>query len=136
MNHRIVKFRGKRVDNGKWVYGYPYFIWEEGVAFIINNCKSLHLTQEDSTFTGIEVIPETICEYTGIRDWYEDDILGEPVVGEEDEVIGFIKFDTNLAAFIIEKTNGGWEYLSKHIFDHKNNKKIGDLYSNPKLINK
>ena len=65
---REIKFRGKRVDNGEWVYGY--YIVAGGIPFI-------------STFgvrEPIAVIPETLEQYTGLKDKngkeiYEGDIL-------------------------------------------------------------
>ena len=55
MNREIL-FRGKRVDNGEWVYGY--YLVAGGMPFI-------------STFgikEPIAVIPETVGQYTGLYD--------------------------------------------------------------------
>lgn len=68
MKNREIEFRGLRTDGKGWVYGVPYFIQEEEKCFIINNCQSLKLTQDDSTFGGFEVIPETVGQYTGLKD--------------------------------------------------------------------
>ena len=61
---REILFRGKRVDNGEWVYGYLLhrIIWGNDV-FIIR--------VEDNGFDSyIEygVFPETVGQYTGITD--------------------------------------------------------------------
>lgn len=72
---RIIKFKAKRIDNNEWVIGVPYPIQQENKCFIINNCKSLNFTKEDTTFEGIEVNPETICQLLncGSGDFYEND---------------------------------------------------------------
>jgi uncharacterized phage protein (TIGR01671 family) len=61
-------YKAQRVDGKGWVKGTPYHIEKEGVCFIINNCQSLNLTSEYSLFLGTEVIPETVCQYTGLND--------------------------------------------------------------------
>ena len=40
---REIKFRGKRIDNGEWVYGGYSIAWDEDMlhAFILNNCRTL-----------------------------------------------------------------------------------------------
>ena len=47
-------FRGKRADNGEWVYGYLSIMW-----------GSLHIGTD---FTENRVIPETIGQFTGLTD--------------------------------------------------------------------
>ncbi len=67
---RVTLFRGKRVDNGEWVYGYLL----EAV-----NCntdkKSTFIMEQDATYYGygefacsFEVIPETVGQFTGLTD--------------------------------------------------------------------
>lgn len=50
---REIEFRGKRVDNGEWVYGY--------LTCDIPIIYSKH-------YGSYEVIPETIGQYTGLTD--------------------------------------------------------------------
>ena len=52
-------FRGKRIDNGKWVEGYYYQIWERGYILwgMTNDVPNM-----------IEVDLSTICQCTGLKD--------------------------------------------------------------------
>ena len=63
-------FRGKRKDNGKWVQGYLYGIWERRYILwgMTNDIPNM-----------VEVEPSTICKCTGGKDKnskliYENDI--------------------------------------------------------------
>lgn len=64
---REIKFRGKRYDNGEWVYGGIIFI-DGGEPHIFCN------------YGGVEVDPATVGQYTGLNDendymqWYVNEI--------------------------------------------------------------
>ncbi len=53
---REIKFRGKRADNGEWVYGY--LVVKAGMPFIFSF----------GVIEPILVIPETIGQCTGLKD--------------------------------------------------------------------
>nr|DAH78209.1 MAG TPA: YopX protein [Caudoviricetes sp.] len=74
-----IKFKAKRLDNGKWVCGYYYE--ENGNTYIIED------RQKDSVLNRNEAVliePSTVCMYTGLKDcegneiWEGDILEGEP----------------------------------------------------------
>ena len=70
---REIKFRGNRVNNGKWVYGLPLYS-VVGAKVIIDTIQSY----EDLRY--YTVIPETVGQFTGLHDKngkeiYEGDIV-------------------------------------------------------------
>ena len=56
---REILFRGKRVDNGEWTYGYLFVCWDR--------CYILWGMSGDNPIKE-EVVPETVGEYTGLTD--------------------------------------------------------------------
>ena len=56
---RTILFKAKRADNGEWIEGNQFKIWSK--AYILWGITN-------GVPDRIEVIPETVCQYTGLND--------------------------------------------------------------------
>lgn len=119
-NMREIKFRGKSVHTGIWHYG--------DLLQLPNN---VCLIQEIGT-AGILTDPDTVGQFTGLHDKngkeiYEGDILK----------VDFLNYTTevyyNKDAFMTKTTGTISHYISEVCNDCK---VIGNIHSNPELINK
>ena len=70
---REILFKAKRLDNGEWVEGFPYW-GEYSGAFILQNkayrrrnARTGEISMGDNV-VPLEVDPSTVCQYTGLTD--------------------------------------------------------------------
>lgn len=130
MGIRSIEFRGKRVDNGEWIYGVPFF--QENQCYMIEDlfiCDEYQCTGATNT----EVIPDTIGQYTGLTangtKIFEGDI---------------VKYGDTVHEVVFEQRNGtayfGLVYSSietlsfGHYQDLKQIEVIGNIHDNPELL--
>lgn len=123
-------YRGKRIDNGKWVYGMPTRR-ENGEIGAIEDW-------DKGTYTIYDINPSTVCQCTGIKDKngnliFENDIMGAHI---DDD------FPEDVSRFKVEWNGRGWvenqpgavdrEYLDD--FDTEHYAVIGNVFDDPELL--
>lgn len=135
---REILFRGKRIADGKWMYGLPSYD-EYG------NIEEIQVWDgEDISFCLVD--PETICQYTGLTDKNGKKIWENDILHNGNYFV--VKWNAPCARFDIVLNNlynipiGKWEPM---ICDWKNNdfkeyrkavdyEVIGNIFDNPELL--
>ena len=135
---REILFRGKQTDNGEWVKGYLY-ITQRGQYEISRYSKSYDCER----YTSV-VIPDTVGQYTGLKDKngtkiFEGDIVLVPYI---DPIFKCTWNDTSpceLATvkycngmFCVEYIESGDKFTLSAMDGYM--KIIGNIYDNPELL--
>lgn len=125
---REILFRGKRIDNGEWVEGF--FVSLDGNPFIYQ--KNVYAFLEP-----VEVIPAAVGQYTGLTDKngtkiFEGDLLSEKPPMNNIAYVGYVKYDTQLAAFRIIFENSYNVFILGSY--SKSYTVIGNIHDNPELL--
>jgi uncharacterized phage protein (TIGR01671 family) len=137
---REIKFRGKRVDNGEWVYGYPiivsYKAWIKDINDKTTNPRCL--APDFADFRCVEVEKETVSQYTGLKDKNGKEIY------EGDIVFAEARFDCanmvvvwDKGSFVLVPCEKYKKYVSGCGYKDirwLTKTVIGNIYENPKLM--
>ena len=145
---REILFRGKWLGNGEWVEGYYCKISETTYAFAEDyerNPIPVHhyILQEVMTDWGLpnrfnqyEIDPETLCQYTGLKDKNGNRIWENDIVRIEnsmDEGIGNIEFYGGMWYVDGKPSNSIYDILE---YDDADVEVIGNIFDNPELLKK
>lgn len=128
---REIKFRGKRLDNGEWVYG-DLIQAQSGATSIIANLSPFESDNDFRIVRGriLGVNPDTIGQYTGLKDGNGKDIYEGDVVKhvfEDDIIIGEVVWWTEVCGLCIRIKDEMYG-LSSYCWV------IGNIYDNPELL--
>ena len=117
---RPIKFKAIRKDNGEWVFGSYHFSADGQHHYILAMEKLLldypiyylHLPEVN------EVLPETVCQYTGRQEIFESDFVtvedGADGLPQEMKAGKYVvKYSELHCAFLLEQLDG----LNAVIFD-------------------
>lgn len=131
---REILFRGKRADNGEWAYGY-YAHRPTAVCIGESNpsCIYVPACDPDDNSEFIEVIPETVGQYTGLTDKNGKRIF-------EGDIVSLVKHDGLIYKVVYvpcryELVNSkGVNCFVLDIYKSENIEVIGNIYDNPELL--
>ena len=126
MNDRYL-FRAKRIDNGEWVEG-GFCKSSDGRTYMVGVSKRGYID-------GLEVIPETICQCTGLKDKngkliWENDVVRYCDCTVENYVIAW---ESDKACF--EYQQYGCSIMNFDELSEVEVEVIGNIFDNPELIN-
>ena len=124
---REIKFRGKRIDNGKWIYG-SLIIEEDPIADALK-----YFIKPFNFLTGKLVVPETVGQYTGSKDKNNKEIYEGDIVRYNNKHTGVIVW--KYTGFALELFNGEKStiILWYDIDNRDNIEVVGNIYENPEL---
>ena len=140
---REILFRGKRVDNGKWVYGYYVKATHHWHTHGIHEDWIATDTVQNGGWCNVRgkyaVDPKTVGQFTGMTDKNgkkifegdivkaQDDVFGSPFC---DGLTGKIEYD-EAAYFIVPKDIMDTQYLYNECAVYE---VIGNIHDNPELL--
>lgn len=138
---REILFRGKRVDNGEWVYGKGLQqckdeLGNEIVAIFKDVVKSKNCIKKKGRHTlyYVPVKAETLGQFTGLKDKNGKNIFEGDIVSLGDDLHYFtfnIKYGSFMAASIKEDTG---MLLFQRTITNCGYAIIGNIHDNPELM--
>lgn len=124
---RDIEFRGKRTDNGEWVYGNLVRGCDEKYAYMVE------FGNRELCRNYVNVNPDTVGQYTGLTDKngkriFEGDIVKRFWFGKM--CIYQIDYENGLARFI---GRAGMIFKASFYYDSEEFEVVGNIYDNPEL---
>lgn len=137
---REYKFRGKRIDNGEWVYGnliYDNIADKYWIDLSINESEKI---EGGLHIYAVEVDPNTVGQYTGLHDKNGKEINGGDIVKIPND---YEKFGVNAGElYEVYFAYGGYRLKPKYkkkargywLEDDNELEVIGNTTENPDLL--
>lgn len=141
---REILFRGKSTKTNQWIYG-GFHIWEKRQVCVFGNDRlkddeiSCVITVNSfadwnmpRTMQAVEVIADTVGQYTGLTDRNGNKIFEGDIVNilTENEEIGIIVYEDG--GFIVRADKFSIDFINN--INGTDVEVIGNKYDNPKLM--
>lgn len=139
---REIKFRGKRKDNGEWVYGsLVNNFWANSKtkspvceiftpALEDGDCWDDYVSDENSV---VEVHTESVGQFTGLKDKYGKEIYDGDIIGRRGMKNTFVEYERCRWVLRYDEPKAEWRQdLHNQVSLHL--EVIGNIYENPELL--
>ena len=136
---REILFRAKRIDDSEWVEGYYAMMGKGNLIrhYIVQNCALTGLfedPEDNMYFNDVEIDPETLCQYTGLKDKNGNRIWENDIV-EDKRFNGFYKivFRVRDGGWYVENINSGalFRIIERTSCQYE---RCGNIFDNPELL--
>jgi len=135
---REIKFKGKRADNGDWVIGSLVMV-RDGESLRRYPCIVISFNHD--VFDWHEVIPDTVGQFTGLKDKNGKEIFEGDIYKRSDDY--YLVTCTTLGGFLYRQIYDSW--TKRNIFGKMEQswlsavecykyEIIGNIHDNPELI--
>ena len=126
---REILFRGKRIDNGEWVYGD---LWN--CPYPQNTIRIVSFTKDTGIPGERKVIPETVGQYTGLQDKNGVKIFEGDVLKDSLGWVCLVKWDDSNGRFLgYHKKPRGDTYVC-YVGREPAQEIIGNIHDNPEMM--
>lgn len=123
-------YKAKRIDNGKWIQGYLYGVWQHKYILcgITNNVPDM-----------VEVDLTTICQCTGMKDKFGKFIWENDICDRKEQYHEIVKYNNGDWTLDYSYSKGKGEgycfcNLGFYVTERKCVKVIGNIFDNPELL--
>jgi hypothetical protein len=118
---REIKFRGKRIDNGEWVYGYL-------IEYLKTTWIRVTDKNKDRYYVEFEVIPGSVGQFISLYDRAGDEIYSNSILAPYGNITKKPNMDE---CFSVEYEKGSYNIGNESDTDYY---VVGDTFNNPELL--
>ena len=131
---REIKFRGKRTDNGEWVYGfYNFTIFDDGSDELMAVIKQHIIADENGYVWSID--KNTVGQFTGLKDIDETKIFeGDVIECGDGKVPTLIEWHDESHSFLAYNLKRKEFHRLDKYFIRYIGEVIGNIHDNPELL--
>lgn len=134
---REILFRAKRIDNGEWTEGYVFEL-QPGQYMICDRIQydrpSTLPVWEFFRYCTHEIVPETLCQYTGLTDKNGNRIWENDIIKHEiSDTIGTVKwYQEDYVGWCVDDTIIDEQQFTDEMWNEC--EVIGNIFDNPELL--
>ena len=119
---REILFRGKTINNGKWIEGYLFENW--GDAYICLGTENGNIMKE-------KVNEVTVGQYTGLKDKNGTEIFeGDIVQNIYGDIFTVGYYGEHWYGYVLTTSDG----CVDHLYEYDEYEVIGNIHDNPELL--